>query len=44
MTFAAVPWHWWIALPITIGAILLVIVTIVGYLTKVVYPRYPKRR
>ncbi|MFA5565181.1 MAG: hypothetical protein WC184_04920 [Acidimicrobiia bacterium] len=38
----AVVWHYWIGVAIFIPAILLVIATIAGYLTKVSRPRYPK--
>jgi hypothetical protein len=36
-------WHYWIAVPLAIGGILFVIATIVGYLNKVVRPKYPPR-
>lgn len=36
-------WHFWIALPVMAGAVLFVVATIVGYLTKVVRPKYPPR-
>jgi len=42
MTLAVV-WHFWIAVFIVIPAILLVIVTLVGYVTKVSKPRYPEQ-
>ncbi len=42
MLFAQV-WHYWLALPFVIGGVLFVIATIVGYLTKVVRPKYPPR-
>jgi hypothetical protein len=38
----AVVWHFWIAVAIVVPSILLVIVTIIGYVRKVVVPRYPK--
>lgn len=38
---AAKIWHWWIAWPITIGAILTVLAVAVGYLVKVSRLRYP---
>lgn len=39
---AAKVWHFWIA-PVVVGlAVLLVIATFVGYLVKVVAPKYPK--
>ena len=37
----AVVWHYWIAVALVIPVILLVIATIVGYVTKVSKPRYP---
>lgn len=36
-------WHYWIALPLVLGAVLFAVATIVGYLTKVVRPKYPPR-
>lgn len=39
---AAQVWHFWIAPVIAIGAVGLVIATIVGYFRKVVRPRYPR--
>ena len=41
--FAAPVWHYWIAVPLTVGAILFVVASIVGYLNKVVKPKYPPR-
>ena len=35
-------WHYWIGVALAIPAILLVIITIIGYLRKVVMPRYPR--
>jgi hypothetical protein len=42
MNSLAVVWHYWIALPLTAGAILAVVASIVGYLQKVTYQRYPR--
>lgn len=39
----AVVWHYWIAIFLAIPAILLILFTIIGYLVKVVGPRYPRR-
>ena len=36
-------WHYWIALPLVLGAVLFGVATIVGYLTKVTKPKYPPR-
>ena len=41
---AAVVWHWWIALALVLGTVPLVIATIVGYIAKVVAPRYNSRQ
>jgi hypothetical protein len=43
MLFAAQVWHYWIAIPLVIGAVVFGIATLVGYLTKVVRPKYPPR-
>lgn len=40
---AAQDWHWWIGVVLTPVAILMVLGTVVGYVNKVVRPRYPKR-
>ena len=39
----AVVWHYWIAVALFIPAILLTLATIIGYLVKVVGPRYPRK-
>ena len=36
-------WHYWISVPLVLGAILFGVASIVGYLTKVVRPKYPPR-
>lgn len=36
-------WHFWIAVPLMVGAVAFTVATIVGYLTKVVRPKYPPR-
>lgn len=36
-------WTYWFALPLVLGAVLFGVATIVGYLTKVVRPKYPPR-
>lgn len=41
---AAKIWHWWIAWPLFASAVLVVALLGVGYLVKVVRPRYPSRR
>ena len=43
MLFAAKVWHYWIAVPLVGGAILLFVALIVGYLVRVVRPQYPRR-
>jgi len=36
-------WHFWIAVPLVFGAVLFGIATIVGYVVKVIRPKYPSR-
>jgi uncharacterized membrane protein YpjA len=36
-------WHYWIAVPLVVGAVLFVVATLVGYLLNVVKPKYPPR-
>ncbi len=43
MLLAAKVWHFWIAVPLVAGAVLLVVATVAGYLRNVVAPRYPSR-
>lgn len=40
---AAQVWHFWIAVPLAIGAVMTVLALVAGYVAKVVAPRYPKR-
>lgn len=35
-------WTYWLAVPITFGAVMFGLALIVGYLTKVVRPKYPR--
>lgn len=35
-------WHYWLAVPIALGAIVAVIAVVVMYVTKVTRTRYPK--
>jgi hypothetical protein len=43
MLLASAPvWHFWIAVFLVIPAVLLVVATVIGYLVKVVAPRYPR--
>lgn len=42
MVLAAI-WHYWIAVAVIFGAILFLVATIIGYLVKVVRPKYPPR-
>lgn len=39
----ATVWHFWIAVALVIPAVLIPVGLVVGYLVKVVAPRYPKR-
>jgi len=40
---AAKVWHYWIGIAILIPSLLLVVVTILGYLSKVTSNKYPKQ-
>ena len=41
---AAPVWHFWIAVLLFLPAVLMVVATIVGYLVKVVGPKYGRER
>jgi hypothetical protein len=43
LLLAAKVWHWWISIPLVAGGILLVVSLVVGYIVRVVAPRYPRR-
>jgi hypothetical protein len=43
VVLAAPVWHWWISVPLVVGGLLLVVALIVGYIVRVVAPRYPRR-
>ncbi len=43
-SLAAQVWHYWIAVPLTILVVVVIIATIGGYLAKVVRPKYPPRQ
>jgi hypothetical protein len=36
-------WHFWIAVPLALGAVLFGVAMVIGYLNKVVRPKYPPR-
>jgi hypothetical protein len=38
----AVVWHYWIAVPLAVGGLLLLVATIVGYLKQVQAAKYPR--
>ena len=42
VALAAQVWHFWIAPAVVFLAVVLVIATLIGYLKKVVSPKYPK--
>jgi len=43
MTLAAGPvWTFWIAVPLAVGAVLMLLATVAGYLKNVTSQRYPK--
>ena len=41
---AAQVWHYWIAVPLTVGVVAATVATVAGYLKKVQAPRYPNGR
>ncbi len=43
LVMAARVWHAWIAIPLFAGAVALVVALAIGYVVKVVAPRYPRR-
>ncbi|HUR17562.1 MAG TPA: hypothetical protein VMZ51_01335 [Acidimicrobiales bacterium] len=43
LLLAAKVWHYWIGIAILIPSLLLVVVTILGYLSKVTSNKYPKQ-
>ncbi len=43
LLLAVKAWHYWIGIAILIPALLLVVVTILGYLSKVTSNKYPKQ-
>ena len=43
MLLAAKVWHYWISIALLIPILLIVIGVLVGYLIKVIGPRYPRR-
>jgi hypothetical protein len=44
MNALAVVWHYWIAVALVVPAVLLVVGIAVGYLYKVVFPRFPREQ
>ena len=41
MNSLAVVWHYWIAVPLAAGAVLVIVATSAGYRQKGTYQRYP---
>ena len=39
----AVVWHYWIAVPLAVGAVLLLLAVVAGYLKKVQAAKYPRQ-
>jgi hypothetical protein len=42
MNALSVIWHYWIGVSLVVPAVLLVVGILIGYLNKVVLPRYPR--
>ena len=40
---ANVVWHYWIAVALAVPSVLAIVLTIIGYVVKVVMPRYQQR-
>lgn len=40
MIIAGVVWHYWIAVPLVVGVLLMLALSAVGYLRKVTYKKY----
>jgi hypothetical protein len=43
MVVAANVWHWWISVPLVLGAVALVLATVIGYFVKMNSLKYPKK-
>ena len=43
LVLAAKVWHYWISIPLVVGSIGLLLALLVGYIVRVVAPRYPRR-
>ena len=43
MVLAGEVWHYWIGVPLAIGAVLAVVATFIGYFRKMNALKYPKR-
>lgn len=43
LVLAAKVWHYWISIPLVVGAVGLLLALLVGYIVRVVAPRYPRR-
>ncbi len=41
---SSVVWHYWISVPLAIGAVLAAVATVAGYLKKTQAPKYPGDR
>ena len=44
LTLAAVVWHFWLAVPLAVGAVLSLVAAVAGYLKNVTQQRYPKNQ
>ena len=40
---AAQVWHYWIGVPLALGAVLAVVATVIGYFVKMSSLKYPKK-
>jgi hypothetical protein len=44
LTLAGVVWHFWLAVPLAVGAVVGLLATVAGYLKNVTQQRYPKNQ
>ena len=42
LVLAAKVWHYWIAVPLAVGGVALLLATVVGYLKRVQSAKYPR--
>ena len=43
LLLAAKVWHYWLAIPLIAAVVLVIVALVIGYLVKVVGPKYPRQ-